>query len=413
MKTELIFDNLSDIKLKIYNFSGQFDTSCICDSNEMPSAYNIEKYELLAGYGLNKLISSHNIDCWNEIGQSKQWILGQFNYQSPFNDTLKHFLFEPKFVLLIAKNSNKIELINNGISQTEFDELVNKFNQTGIEIEKTKAISLQFEALTTKEKYLKTVKQIKEDIYNGKYYEMNYCIGFKSKPINTPLLPLFVKLNKESKAPFAAYLNTKHFAILCNSPERFIYKDADNLYSQPIKGTNKRHPENNIEQMQLLQNDEKERAENVMIVDLVRNDLSKICETGTVKVEELFGTYAFKSLNHLISTIKGKLNEGNNIQSIIEALFPMGSMTGAPKKEVMLHIEKYENTPREIYSGCLGYIDPHKNFDFNVVIRSLEFQKTEQTFLYQVGSAITYDSIPEKEYDECLLKATNIQTLFQ
>jgi para-aminobenzoate synthetase component 1 len=162
-----------------------------------------------------------------------------------------------------------------------------------------------------------------------------------------------------------------------------------------------------------LQNDEKERAENVMIVDLVRNDLSKICEAGSVKVEELFGTYAFKSLNHLISSIKGKLKKGNNIQSIFEALFPMGSMTGAPKKEVMFHIDKYENTPRNIYSGCLGYIDPSKNFDFNVVIRSLEFQKKEQTFLYQVGSAITFDSIPEKEYEECLLKATNIQTLFK
>ena len=413
MKTELFFDTLTEIKQKVYNFSHQFDTSCICDSNEMPSAYNIKKYELLAGYGLNKLISSHNKDCWKNIEQSQQWIFGQFNYQSPFNDTLKHFLFEPKLVLLIAKNSNKIELINNGISQTEFDELVKKFSETNTDIENTPAISLQFEALTSKEEYLKTVKQIKEDIYNGKYYEMNYCIGFKSKPILTPLLPLFVKLTKESKAPFAAYLNTKHFAILCNSPERFLYKDADVLYSQPIKGTNKKHTENNQHQMLLLQNDEKERAENVMIVDLVRNDLSKICETGSVRVEELFGTYAFKSLNHLISTIKGKIKEGNNIQSIFEALFPMGSMTGAPKKEVMLHIDKYENTPRNIYSGCLGYIDPSKNFDFNVVIRSLEFQKTEQTFLYQVGSAITYDSIPENEYEECLLKATNIQTLFK
>jgi para-aminobenzoate synthetase component I len=413
MKTELFFDNLTDIKQKVYNFSSQFDTCCICDSNEMPSAYKIEKYELLAGYGLNKIIHSQNSECWNTIEQSQQWIFGQFNYQSPYNESLTHFLFEPKIVFLIVKNTNKIQLINNGISEIEFNELINKFRKTETVTEKVKAISLQFEALTQKEDYLRTVTQIKEDIYNGKYYEMNYCIGFKSKPIETPLLPLFIKLNQESKAPFAAYLNTKQFSILCNSPERFIYKEGDNLYSQPIKGTNKKHPENNQNQMLLLQNDEKERAENVMIVDLVRNDLSKICETGTVKVEELFGTYAFKSLNHLISTIKGKLKKGNNIQSIFEALFPMGSMTGAPKKEVMLHIDKYENTPRNIYSGCLGYIDPSKNFDFNVVIRSLEFQKTEQTFLYQVGSAITYDSIPENEYEECLLKATNIQTLFK
>lgn len=413
MKTELFFESLTDIKQKVYNFSQQFETSCICDSNEMPSAYNIKKYELLAGYGISKTIHTKNSECWNDIEQSQQWIFGQFNYQSPYNDSLKHFLFEPKLVFLISKNSNKIEFLNNGISDTEFNELVEKFSQTNCNIEEIPAISLQFEALTQKEDYLKTVAQIKEDIYNGKYYEMNYCIGFKSKSVETPLLPLFVKLTKESKAPFAAYLNTKHFAILCNSPERFLYKDNDILYSQPIKGTNKKHSKNNQHQMLLLQNDEKERAENVMIVDLVRNDLSKICETGTVKVAELFGTYAFKSLNHLISTIKGKLKKENNIQSIFEALFPMGSMTGAPKKEVMLHIDKYENTPRNIYSGCIGYIDPSKNFDFNVVIRSLEFQKSEQTFLYQVGSAITYDSIPENEYEECLLKATNIQTLFK
>lgn len=413
MKTEFIFDNLIDIKLKIYNFSNQFDTSCICDSNEMSSAFNIEKYELIAGFGINKLLPNENHIFWSTIKKSKHWILGQFNYQLPFNETLQHFLFEPKIVLLIHKNSNCLQLINNGISSTDFEALIEQFSQTVNHFEDTPKISLHFEGLTQKEDYLKTVSQIKKDIYNGKYYEMNYCIGFKSKPVNTQLLPLFVKLTQESKAPFAAYLNTKNFAILCNSPERFLYKDDKTLYSQPIKGTNKKQSIDNDKQMLMLQYDEKERAENVMIVDLVRNDLSKICETGSVKVEELFGVYAFKSLNHLISTIKGELKQDINIQSIFESLFPMGSMTGAPKKEVMKHIDKYENTPRGIYSGCIGYIDPQKNLDFNVVIRSLEYQKREQTFLYQVGSAITYDSVPEKEFEECLLKATNIQSLFK
>jgi para-aminobenzoate synthetase component I len=145
-----------------------------------------------------------------------------------------------------------------------------------------------------------------------------------------------------------------------------------------------------------------------MIVDLVRNDLAKICKTGTIRVEELFGTYPFALVNQMISTISGRLNEGTTLSEIFKALFPMGSMTGAPKIEVMKNIEEYENAERGLYSGCIGYVMPDGNFDFNVVIRTMVEDKLKSLVSYQVGGAITYDSIPENEYEECLLKAKGL-----
>jgi para-aminobenzoate synthetase component 1 len=184
--------------------------------------------------------------------------------------------------------------------------------------------------------------------------------------------------------------------------------------SQPIKGTNKRLlGDENTHQLNVLSSSVKERAENVMIVDLVRNDMSKISKPGSVKVKELCGAYAYKSVNHLVSTVESELIEDISCSNAFDALFPMGSMTGAPKIEVMKHILDYENQERGFYSGCIGYLDPNGNFDFNVCIRTLIYNAKQKEISYNVGSAITYDSCPEEEYEECLIKGSRMLSVFK
>lgn len=218
-----------------------------------------------------------------------------------------------------------------------------------------------------------------------------------------------------SPTPFAAYYKVNDHFLLCASPERFLQKTDSTICSQPIKGTwqrNKYDTEADKHNQLLLQNDAKERAENVMIVDLVRNDLAKICEEGTVRVTELCGVYQFPQVHQMISTICGEVSDKLHWTDAIKASFPMGSMTGAPKYRVTELIEQYEVTHRGLYSGAIGYVSPVGDFDFNVVIRSLLYNQAEKYLSYQVGSGITFYADPEKEYEECLLKAEAIKRIF-
>jgi para-aminobenzoate synthetase component 1 len=195
---------------------------------------------------------------------------------------------------------------------------------------------------------------------------------------------------------------------LSASPERFIKKSLNKLYSQPIKGTVRR-AQDDAEDEKLksaLLASEKERAENLMIVDLVRNDLAKSSETGSVEVTELFGRYSFKQVHQMISTVSSTIIDGLNPVTAIANAFPMGSMTGAPKVMAMQLIEQYENSKRGLYSGAIGYFAPNEDFDFNVVIRSIQYNEERQYVNFEVGSAITIDSHAEQEYEECLLKAS-------
>jgi para-aminobenzoate synthetase component 1 len=218
---------------------------------------------------------------------------------------------------------------------------------------------------------------------------------------------VYQKLNGISEAPFAAYCNFGAHHVICSSPERFLQKQANRLISQPIKGTIRRSadPKEDTFLKNELQHNEKERSENVMIVDLVRNDLSRIAKRGTVKAEELFGAYTFKQVHQLISTISCEVKNELSFTDIIRNTFPMGSMTGAPKVSAMQLIERYESTKRGLYSGAIGYINPQGNFDFNVVIRSILYNQENKVVSFMVGSAITDKADAEQEYEECLLKA--------
>ena len=255
--------------------------------------------------------------------------------------------------------------------------------------------------------YLKAVEAIREDILNGEVYELNLCQEFYAEGVVLDPVDVFWRLMTVSPAPFAGFIRWHEHFLLCASPERFVARRGELIWSQPIKGTIRRGatPAEDERQREALLNDEKERAENLMIVDLVRNDLARVARTGTVRVPELFGLYPFRHLWQMISTVTAELRPGEELVDVLRATFPMGSMTGAPKIRAMQLIEHYENTRRGLYSGSMGCVWPGGRFDFNVVIRSLQYRRDIGYLSFQVGSAITYDSDPEREYDECLLKA--------
>ena len=255
--------------------------------------------------------------------------------------------------------------------------------------------------------YLRAVAAVREDILNGEVYELNLCQEFYAENVVLDPVDVFERLLAASPAPFAGFVRWHDHYLLCASPERFVARRGDVISSQPIKGTAARGatPADDERQRLALLNDEKERAENLMIVDLVRNDLARVARTGTVRVPELFGLYPFRHLWQMISTVAADLRPGLDLVDVLRAAFPMGSMTGAPKIRAMQLIEHYERSRRGLYSGSLGYVEPGGDFDFNVVIRSLQYRRDTGYLGFQVGSAITYDSDPEREYAECLLKA--------
>ena len=255
--------------------------------------------------------------------------------------------------------------------------------------------------------YLEAVELVREDILSGEVYELNLCQEFYAEGVTLNPMTTFWALNEASPAPYAGFLRYHDHYLLCASPERFLARRGSVITSQPIKGTRRRGatPDDDESQRLALLHDEKERAENLMIVDLVRNDLARVAQTGTVRVPELFGTYGFRHVWQMISTVAAELRPDVSLTDILRATFPMGSMTGAPKIRAMQLIEQYERTRRGLYSGTYGYAWPGGDFEFNVVIRSLQYRRDTGYLSFEVGSAITYDSDPEREYEECLLKA--------
>lgn len=272
-------------------------------------------------------------------------------------------------------------------------------------------LEVQLKPSLTKEQYLNKLSTVKQHIQQGDVYELNFCQRFDAqhvKPFN--YLDVYKKINNETTAPFSVYVDWKQWKMMGASPERYIKRVGHLLVSQPIKGTRKRGKteQEDTELKEELRSNMKERAENVMIVDLVRNDLAKIALPGTVKVDELFGIYTFESVHQMISTISGTLKHGIKFSDIIKASFPMGSMTGAPKIRAMELIDEIEDFKRGWYSGSVGLIQPKGNFDLNVVIRSLIYNEQERYLCCPVGGAITDLSDPESEYEECLIKIERV-----
>lgn len=271
---------------------------------------------------------------------------------------------------------------------------------------------ISIQSRLSKEDYIEIIRRLKQHILRGDCYEINFCQEFFAENVSLEPVSVYRSLCKMSPNPFAAFYKLNDKFLLCASPERYLKKTGDHIFSQPIKGTWQRNPidaEQDQANKDLLYHSAKDRSENVMIVDLVRNDLSRICEEGSVKVDELFGIYTFPQVHQMISTITGKLRPGVGFIEAVRASFPMGSMTGAPKRRVLELIEQYENTRRGMFSGALGYITPDGDFDFNVIIRSLLYNATRRYLSFPAGSGITFYSDPENEYEECLLKVAAIK----
>lgn len=272
--------------------------------------------------------------------------------------------------------------------------------------------AIEFQSNFSREEYIDTVETLRRHILRGDCYEINFCQEFFNPDVFIDPLRTWSSLSRASPNPFSAYYKVDEKYLLCASPERYLRREGSTLISQPIKGTAPRVP-GDVRADEAagarLQASAKDRSENVMVVDLVRNDLSKICLPGSVRVKELFGVYGFPQVYQMISTIEGELPPGIGLIEAIKASFPMGSMTGAPKRRVVELIERYERSPRGLFSGCVGYVTPEGDFDFNVIIRSLFYNQARRYLCYQVGSGITFYSDAEQEYEECLIKAAGIR----
>lgn len=343
------------------------------------------------------------------------WITGFFSYdlknetESLCSENIDelHFpdlyFFVPQYILIV--HDDIVEIIAED-SQSILDAILSQKTETA----ETQAPIINLKPRFSKEEYINTVKQIKEHISRGDIYVTNFCQEFYAENAAIDPFRTFTALNRISPTPFTAFFKLRDKYILCASPERFLAKRGKKLISQPIKGTAKRYNDPVKDQLSVenLQSHTKEQQENVMIVDLVRNDLTRSAREGTVRTEELFGIYSFSQVHQMISTIVCELGDKITDVQAIKNAFPMGSMTGAPKVSAMKLMERYEQTKRGVYSGAIGYFSPDGGFDFNVVIRSLLYNETDQYLSFQVGSAITYHAEPEKEYEECLLKAQAI-----
>lgn len=258
--------------------------------------------------------------------------------------------------------------------------------------------------------YLAKVLAIQNHIIEGNTYESNFCQAYAGAFYNWDPIAAYFKLNKLSPMPFSALFKAKSQWIVSASPERYLKRTGGKIIAQPIKGTIKRgqsEPEDTANK-EVLASSEKEQAENLMITDLMRNDLSKVSKTGTVEVKELFGIYPLPRVFQMISTVTSLLKEGVSFSDIVHASFPMGSMTGAPKIRTMEIIDELESFKRGWFSGAFGVIEENGDFDFSVVIRSIIADLEVKKLYFGVGSAITYDADAVQEYDECSLKAQAI-----
>lgn len=311
--------------------------------------------------------------------------------------------FVPQCIILQKKGENSLEILGQkAIAQAIF---------SAVENIDTPTIISDFEANFSKENYIETIEKLQAHIKEGDCYEINLAQRFLSKVHSFSPATVYAQLRKHSQVPFATFIKWEEKHLLCASPERFLKLNKNNIVSQPIKGTAARgkNAQEDMQYKAYLQNSLKEQAENVMIVDLTRNDLYRSTEINSVKVPYLFEIQSFSTVHQLVSTIVGKKRTDITWANVIAHTFPPGSMTGAPKVRTAQLIDKYETVARGIYAGSAGYISPENDFDFNVIIRSIVYDKQQALLSYHVGGAITYDSVPEEEYAETLLKAAAIR----
>lgn len=402
------------------NWARQFSVFCFLDNHDYCIAPHSEECVLAAG--VKRFISLKAGRALPQLQsfleEQPAWLFGHFGYELK-NETEEAgvllpatiefpdiFFFEPE--MLIRFNKDEI-----AIEAADPDSVYHEILETKIPFSSFPQKPVAIQQRIGREEYLGIINNLKEHILRGDCYEINFCQEFFAEQAVLDPVNVFRKLCDISPNPFSALYRIHDNWLLCASPERFLKKTGNKILSQPIKGTAKRNRSEDESGRKKLYESRKDRSENVMVVDLVRNDLSKICKEGTVQVDELFGIYTFPQVHQMISTISGELKDDVSFTEILRATFPMGSMTGAPKKRVMELISRYEKSRRGIFSGSVGYISPSGNFDFNVVIRSILYNELSGYLSLPAGSGITFYSEPEKEWDECLLKAEAMMKALQ
>lgn len=401
----------------------RFNICSFLDNHQYNSSH--QTIECLAAAGAHKIFSaSENIfpQFSSFLANHSDWLFGHCNYDLKneidplFSKHPDHigfpdiFFFQPEIVLQLEQDQLCISSLTKDPALL-IEEIIGQIIPRANE-DSTVKLTPRIE----KTDYLQIIQKLQDHIRRGDCYEINFCQEFYAEEVSINPLQVYTALTTLSPNPFSCFYKLNQRYLLCASPERYLQKKNNRILSQPIKGTYPRNltdaaADNDLKTF--LSNSEKDKSENVMVVDLVRNDLSRICREGSVNVDELFGIYSFPQVHQMISTISGELENGIDLSRIIQASFPMGSMTGAPKRSVMELIEKYEKTKRGIYSGAVGYIRPDGDFDFNVVIRSILYNAANQYLSCLVGGGITFYSEPEQEYAECLLKAAAIKKVLE
>ena len=420
MRTSRVFSVTDPKKLKeqLLSWSRQFQEIAWLDSNEYDSKTG--EYEAILAVEAFTAIKTDHGNAFDKLKEYQEttadWIFGYLSYDLK-NDVERlkssnfdglHFpdlyFFQPQKIIFIREGQIEFHYLRMVDDEIEDDfEAIQIFS---IE-DNSKHKPVKVEARISKEEYVDKIGLMLNHIHRGDIYEANFCQEYYSENVEIDSFDIYRSLNEISTPPFAAYLKLENVNLISASPERYLRKRGAQLLSQPIKGTARRADEvqEDLKIAAELAEDPKEQSENVMIVDLVRNDLSRIAKKGSVKVDELCKVYTFKQVHQLISSVTAEIAEDIPPVEALRTSFPMGSMTGAPKISAMKIIEELEESKRGLYSGAVGYFTPDGDFDFNVVIRSILYNSENNYLSFSVGGAITAKSDPEKEYEECLLKA--------
>lgn len=412
-------ENPQEFKMKLLHWSEQFREVVFLDSNQYHQKYS--NYEVVLAVDAFTSIKTDFYNAFDDLHQyqskTQDWLFGYLSYDLK-NDTealsSKNFdglafpdlfFFQPKKLFFLKENQVELQYLN--LCDDELEEDFLAISNTNSICDFVTLREIKIQQRISNEAYLQKVSKMLEYIHHGDIYEANFCMEFYAENAAINPLEIYQKLNAISQPPFAVYFKNNHQYLLSASPERYLKKEGAKVISQPIKGTARRNSDPILDEQSKveLKNNPKERAENIMIVDLVRNDLSRTATKGSVEVEELCGIYTFKQVHQMISTVVSQVENTTSAVEIIKTTFPMGSMTGAPKISAMKIIDELEETKRGLYSGAVGYFSPEGNFDFNVVIRSILYNSKNQYVSFSVGSAITSEATPEGEYEECLLKA--------
>jgi para-aminobenzoate synthetase component 1 len=425
ISTEYLIEDKLIFKNKMLNWANRFNIFCFLDNNEYK--FQSPSFDCILAAGCKRSIEPPAGNVYASLQQfyneKPTWLFGHLGYElknetEKLSDTKKPlvnfgaaFFFEPEIIIQVI--DGKLSVLNSSMDASVIFKEISSQPENIISAFAAKPI---LKNSVSKQDYIETIRKLQQHIRLGDCYEINFCQQFFAEDVEIDPIEIYRKLAEVSPNPFSGLYRLNDKYCMCASPERYLQKKGNNIISQPIKGTIKRDLQNTADDKlnkENLAKSKKDKSENVMVVDLVRNDLSKICEEGSVKVEELFGIYSFPQVHQMISTITGTVKQHTPWTDIIKATFPMGSMTGAPKKAVLELIDRYESTGRGLFSGSIGYISPDGDFDFNVVIRSIFYDENLKLLSFLAGGGITFYSKAEDEYEESMLKAEAIMKVLK